>query len=82
MPSISQISDSVLKEYVVLPDGTLAEKVVFSNSDGTDIGGSSGALTGISQISDSVKKFYVAMTSGSYAERKVAVNPDGTPIGA
>lgn len=54
MANITQISDSVKKSYVELPDGTFAEKVVAINSDGTAIsGGGGGGTTFIGLYTDS-----------------------------
>lgn len=51
MPDITQITDSINKKYVQLPDGTFAEKIVVVNSDGTAIsaGGGGGNTTTIIQ---------------------------------
>ncbi len=42
MPDITQITDSINKKYVQLPDGTFAEKIVVVNSDGTAISAGGG----------------------------------------
>lgn len=82
MPNVAQISDSVAKNYVQLPDGSLAEKIVIVNPDGTGIGGASNSAVGFQQITDGVTKFFVKMQDGTFAERMIAVKADGTALGA
>lgn len=82
MPNVTQIMNGITKDYVELPDGTFAEKVVIVNPNGTGIAGASTSSVGIVQISDSINKFFVKLPNGTFAERKVAVNADGTALGA
>lgn len=42
MPNLNQITDSINKSYVQLPDGSFAEKIVVVNSDGTAVSGGGG----------------------------------------
>lgn len=42
MPNLNQITDSINKSYVKLPDGSFAEKIVVVNSDGTAVSGGGG----------------------------------------
>ena len=42
MPNLNQITDSINKSYVQLPDGSFAEKIVVVNSDGTAISAGGG----------------------------------------
>lgn len=47
MPNLNQITDSINKSYVQLPDGSFAEKVVVVNSDGTAVSGGGGGTSSI-----------------------------------
>lgn len=52
MPDITQVTDSINKKYIQLPDGTFAEKIVVVNSDGTNVGGGGSSTTIIEHPED------------------------------
>lgn len=52
MPTLNQITDSINKSYVQLPDGSFAEKIVVVNSDGTAVSGGGGGGGLVSTLFD------------------------------
>jgi hypothetical protein len=84
MANITQLTDSVKKSYIELPDGTFAEKVVAVNSDGTAIsggGGGGGSSSALLVPEDSANQTYILDAPSALGQIYTVVIPYSSSSG-